>query len=939
MQHAFDHEADRRLRTDVRQLGRTLGEVIRSQAGEALYGLEEEIRGLVVKHRADGADWARAEAMAIIGRLDVSEAENIVRAFAIFCDLVTLAEEQDRIRRLDALERRFHPEPAEESVAAAVADLRRQGVGEEEMARMLGRLHVDLVFTAHPTEAKRRTVQSKLRRISHILHELERHDPPPGIRELLGERLGAEVTALWITDYARTARPTVTDEVRTGLYHFDITLWDVVPQIMRSLQHALKQHYPSIQAPERVLLFGSWIGGDRDGNAFVTADTTAETLRLHRGLAVERHRRELRQLEQSLSVSDHLVEVSPSVRKLLERAEDHDNAHIHYLRDRYPREPFRLATALLVADLAETSADDVAGRLRGRHAGPLPGLRLPDALLHALRIMDRSLRDAGAGQVADVDLTRIIRQLRTFGLQTARLDIRQHSAQHTQALDELLRLLGEHDDYAGLDPAGRHALLIRLLESPSARLPKPWPPADLSDLVSAPVQELCALFEVLDCATAFYGREIIGPYVISMTRGPEDVLAVLLLARWFGLSPGPDQEGEERLAIAPLFETRDDLRGASRIMSELFSHPAYAHHLEGHARAQTVMIGYSDSNKDAGFVPANWELYQAQESLASACRDAGMTFTLFHGRGGSIARGGGPANRAILAQPPESIDGRLRITEQGEMISEQYANPIIARRHLEQVVHAVLMSSAPSHREAALVSPPWRTALDALSRHGHQAYRSLVYDTPEFLVYWQQATPIQEIGQLHLGSRPAKRSAGEEFSEVRAIPWVFSWMQSRTTLPGWYGLGSALEGFGTDADGALRLVEMYRQWPFFKTLIDNAQLSLGKADMDIAALYSGLVEDRTLGDRIFAQIRQEYDRSRQWILRITGQREILDNEPNLQRAIRRRNPYIDPLHLVQLELLKRLRSLDDASGDEGERLRRSIFHTIVGIASGMKNTG
>jgi len=785
------------------------------------------------------------------------------------------------------------------------------------------------------TEAKRRSVQSKLRRISQILHELERHDPPPGVKEQLHERLGAEVTALWITDYARTARPTVTDEVRTGLYHFGATLWDVVPQIIRSLKRSLEEHYPAIRAPERVLLFGSWIGGDRDGNAFVTADTTAETLRLHRGLAVERHRRELRQLEQSLSLSDHLVEVSPSVRTLLKRAEDHDNAHIQYLRDRYPREPFRLATALLVADLAETSADDVSGRLRGANAGPLPGLRLPDGLMHALRIMDRSLRDAGAGQVADVDLTRIIRQLQTFGLGTARLDIRQHSAKHTQALDELLRRLGEHDDYAGLEPAERHMLLTRLLESPTTSRPKPWPPADLS----APVLELCALFEVLDCATEFYGREIIGPYVISMTSGPEDVLSVLLLARWFGLSPGPDQEGEERLAIAPLFETRDDLRSAARIMTELFSHPAYDRHLEGHARAQTVMIGYSDSNKDAGFVPANWELYQAQEFLATACRGADVTLTLFHGRGGSIARGGGPANRAILAQPPESIDGRLRITEQGEMISERYSNPIIARRHLEQVVHAVLMSSAPSHREAAQISRPWRAALDELSDHGHQAYRSLVYDTPEFLVYWQQATPIQEIGLLHLGSRPAKRSAGEEFGEVRAIPWVFSWMQSRTTLPGWYGLGSALESVGTDADGALRLVEMYRQWPFFNTLIDNAQLSLGKADMDIAALYSGLVEDRVLGDRIFTQIRQEYDRSRQWILRITGQREILDNEPSLQRAIRRRNPYIDPLHLVQLELLRRLRGLDDGNGDEGEHLRRSIFHTIVGIASGLKNTG
>jgi phosphoenolpyruvate carboxylase len=931
MQHAFDHDADRSLRADVGRLGRALGSVIRSQAGEELYELEEEIRSLVVKHRAEGADWAREELIARVSSLAASEIEGIVRAFAIFCDLVTLAEEQHRIRRLDAQERQVHPAPLRESVAAAVTDLKRQGVDDDEMARMLARLHVDLVFTAHPTEAKRRSVHSKLRRISRILHELERHDPLPGLKVQLHERLSAEVTALWITDYARTSRPTVTDEVRTGLYHFDISLWNVAPQIARGLQRALADHYPSLSVPSQFLHFGSWIGGDRDGNAFVTAKTTAETLRLHRGLAVERHRQELRQLEQSLSLSDRLITVSQEVTALAQRVENHDAPHLDYLRKRYPREPYRLATALLVADLAETSADNVSARLRGDDVGPLPALVMSESLTEPLQIMNASLRESGASAVADVDLERVLRQVDTFGLQTARLDIRQHSARHTLALDELLRRLGEHDDYAGLEPSARRALLTRLLETPTPALPQ----EDLSkDLL-----ELRALFEVLDRATANYGREIIGPYIISMTRGPEDVLAVLLLARWFGLSPEPGQRGEERLAIAPLFETRDDLRGASRIMSELYEHPAYARHLEGHARHQTVMIGYSDSNKDAGFVPANWELYQAQEALATACGDADVIFTLFHGRGGSIARGGGPANRAILAQPPESIAGRLRFTEQGEMISEHFGNPIIARRHLEQVVHAVLMSGAPSHRAAAHVESRWRDALEQLSRHGYEAYRSLVYDTPEFLVYWRQATPIQEIGQLHLGSRPAKRSAGSEFSDVRAIPWVFSWMQSRATLPGWYGLGSALEKVGADADGALGLVEMYRQWPFFKSLIDNAQLSLGKADMGIAALYSELVEDRNLADRIFSQIRAEFERSRSWILRITSQHEILDNEPVLQRAIRRRNPYVDPLHLMQIELIRRLRALDDPDGEQGESLRRSIFHTIVGIASGLKNTG
>lgn len=351
------------------------------------------------------------------------------------------------------------------------------------------------------------------------------------------------------------------------------------------------------------------------------------------------------------------------------------------------------------------------------------------------------------------------------------------------------------------------------------------------------------------------------------------------------------------------------------------------------------MIGYSDSNKDAGFIPANWELYLAQEALAATSRELGVHLTLFHGRGGSIARGGGPANRAILAQPPDSIGGRLRFTEQGEMISERFGNPLIAERYLEQVVNAVLLSGSPKHRKAAHIKHTWREATDELAKHGYNAYRSLVYDTPEFLDYWQQATPIQEIGQLHLGSRPSKRSATEEFSDVRAIPWVFSWMQSRVTLPGWYGIGTACQNFATDASRALLLVEMYRQWPFFNTLINNAQMSTAKADMEIAALYSELVEDRSLAVKIFGAIRNEFTLSNSWILRITGQREVLDNEPVLKKAIQRRNPYIDPLNIIQIDQLRRLRSLENPHSKEAENIRRNIFHTIVGVAAGLKNTG
>jgi phosphoenolpyruvate carboxylase len=721
--------------------------------------------------------------------------------------------------------------------------------------------------------------------------------------------------------------------VRTGLYYFDITIWQVLPEIYRAAAEALAQHYPGLELPPRFLTFGSWIGGDRDGNPNVTAPVTAETLRLHRGLAVERHRALARELSRHLSFSRRLTPVTPEVEEALQQLRL--SPHAAYLHERYPNEPYRLLAAALSEELAQASADDVVGRLLDRHGEdgepPLPGLRTMADLLRPLHLIRRSLVEAGAGDVAGTDLERFIRQVQLFGLHVARLDMRQFSDDNTAVLDELLRAYDLCENFAALGRPERAELLTRLLDEPA-------PDLDSPEKVSAAAADTLDLFRSLRRAVTFYGPELIGPYIVSMTHGPEDILAPMLLAHWTGHCLQADDESET-MTFCPLFETRSDLQNAAEVMKALFDNAAYARHLENVKRQQTIMIGYSDSNKDAGYVTAQWELFQAQASLAAACREAGVVLTLFHGRGGTIARGGGPANRAILAQPPGSVGGRIRITEQGEVIDERYGHPEVARRHLEQVVHAVLMASVPQHVSQAAPQASWREAMEEIATAGYRAFRGLVYETPVLLDYWNQATPIREISQLRIGSRPSRRATSEAFTSLRAIPWGFSWMQCRHVLPGWYGLGTALDGFGGRSGGVAILRAMYRDWSFFRTTIDNAQVSLGKADMGIARLYAGLVEEEEVREPIFEAILTEYRLTRRWILQITEQREILDNEPVLQRSVRLRNPYVDPLNFIQVALLRRLRALPDPEGAEAQPLLQAIFLTINGIAAGLKNTG
>ncbi len=919
-----------RLSEDIHLLGDILGQVIRQQAGIEIFGLEEHLRALTKARRSDADPAIDASISRLVERLSLDEAEDVARAFTTYFELINIAEANHRIRVNRAREEAHYPHPQPESIRAAIAELWRSGVEESEMAHLLERLHIELVFTAHPTEAKRRTVLSKLQRLSRALYTLETRRLLPRERDNLMAHIQAEVTNLWLTERTRTTQPRVTDEVRTGLYYLETTLWDVAPDIYQALREALAEFYPHLTPPARFLTFGSWMGGDRDGNPNVTAAVTAETLRLHRGLAIERHRRAAQRLSRSLSLSERLRPAAPDLRAHIASRLAAPPEHVAFLYERYPSETYRLGAALMAADLAEASTDPVRNRLLGLSHAPLPRLRTAHDLQTRLAQMETSLRQAGARSIVEAELTPFQHQAAIFGLDAARLDLRQESAYHTEVVHELLTRLHLTNRYQSMEAAERMAWLTRLLQEP--------PPAlDSLHPLSEKTEETLTLLQVAWRAIQFYGRTALGPYVISMTRSAADVLELLLLTVWRGLNRRADG-GAEGMPIAPLFETRADLEGAASTMRQLFEHPIYRAHLDALEGEQIIMIGYSDSNKDAGFLTANWELYQAQEQLTAICQAHQVTLTLFHGRGGTVARGGGPMTRAILAQPPGSVNGKFRITEQGEVLYERYAAPAIARRHLEQLTHTILLASSPHHAPA--IDEAWRSAMHTLADIAHRAYRGFVYESPELVRYWQDATPIRELSLMRLGSRPAKRARSDDpLAFLRAIPWVFSWMQSRHGLPGWYGVGSALEHYADKPDQLLQLRAMYQQWPFFQAVLDNAQVSLGKADMGIARLYATLVPEAALRQRVYDHIAAEYERTRHWILRIADQRDLLDNEEVLKRSIRLRNPYVDPLNFIQVRLLRDYRAHPAPDSPEAGRLLEAIFLTINGIAAGLKSTG
>lgn len=910
------------LTEKIHLLGDLLGQVITERENPQIFLLVEKIRGLAKQRRGAFNEDAQGLAQEVAG-LTGSAARAVASAFSLYFDLVNLAEEDSRVQimRQQNRENAF----SHDSIEEAVSQLKQSGVSAAQMQTLLQRLSIELVLTAHPTETKRRTILGKTQRISEILRNLNRSDLLPSEIEAYRQALHNEISAFWLSERTRTARPEVTDEVRTGLYTIDSIFWEALPRIYSDLDAALAKHYPGLTVDHAWLRLASWIGGDRDGNPNLTTAITAETLRLHRGLAVEKHRAALQDLARQLSLSSRRVPPPKSLLAWFERRRPLPE-HIAYLEKRYAREPYRLALSLVAEDLAHASREDMRTNLLSMQ--PTPAHAQLEEIVQVVELVRQAIPEP----LSRGNIFKFGRQLQIFGLHAARLDIREDASRFNAAVGEILRGLGIHPDFEHASGEERLALLQNLLTRvPPDLAPHPG--------VTPETAEIWALFQLISRARKVYGSALLGPVVVSMTKHAADLLSVLLLAHWTGGADGMD--------LAPLFETMQALADAPHILHTLFQSPAYNAHLQTCANHQILMIGYSDSNKDGGYLAANWALYQAQERIHLACREHGVDFTLFHGRGGTVARGGGPANRAIRAQPPGTVNGHFRLTEQGEIISSRYANPELAHRHLEQITSAVLLASAPPPAEAASLPDEWRNAMSIMADAAYRAYRGLVYETPGFLEYWQTATPLAQISRLSISSRPAARQAAsgeapDDLNNIRAIPWVFSWMQSRFNPPGWYGLGSGLLAYinaSPSAGNLERLQRMYTHWPFFKSLLDNSEMSLLKADMQIAALYSALVPDQELAGRIFAVIQTEYERTRQAVLAVSGHSELMESEPVIQRSIQLRNPYVDPLNYLQVEMLQRLKTLPDDASAEVELLNEIIAITINGIAAGLRNTG
>jgi phosphoenolpyruvate carboxylase len=914
------------LSADIRLLGDLLGQVIQRVAGADAFALEEDVRGAA---RALRASHNVAEARRLRDRLDELDLPRLrllIRAFSVFFDLVNLAEQQARVRVLRERARRAAPLPVGESIESALRQLRLRGVTAEQLGPFLAGALLCPVFTAHPSEARRRTVLDKIWRITADMDRLERVSLLPREREQALASVAEEIEALWMSDLVRVKRPSVQDEVRQGLEVVEGALFDVLPRLYRELEDALPRVYPEWQGRVPAFLrFGTWIGGDRDGNPNVTHTTTARAVRLQQTTLLHYYLQQVHELGRHLSQTCSFAPPSPALAESL-RA---DQALLPELAGRADHEPYRLKCRAIAARLQRTR--DYLQRIDLRwteepSAAP-PGVYLGGHELHDdLALLADSLRQNGAVACADGAVRDLVRLVEVFGLHLATLDIRQHSARHGNALAEVLAWAGVHPDYRSLGPEQRLALLQRELDSNRPLVPTHLPFSDDTVEVVQTFRTIAAILE-RQCPDA------IRTYIISMATMPVHLLEVLLLGREAGLFR--PASAISRLDIVPLFETLEALQAAPAILTSLFELPVYRRHLEARGNLQEVMIGYSDSNKESGFLQSVWALYRAQIDMAAAAQKAKVLVRFFHGRGGAIGRGGGPANRGILAQPHGTVGGQVRLTEQGEVIADRYGHHAIAERHLEQVIHAVLLASFPAAGDQP--EPAWEQVMDRLASSARRHYRALVYETPEFLTYFEQATPIAEISHLKIGSRPARRGPARGIGDLRAIPWVFSWMQSRHTLPGWYGLGSALrEYLDAEPEGLALLQLMYERWPFWSTALDNAQMILAKADMTIARLYADLVPDQALAERIFGQIEAEHERTVALVCQVTRQSALLERMPVLQRSIQQRNPYVDPLSFIQTVLLRRLRTKE---GADDEELRTGVLESINGIAAGLKNTG
>jgi phosphoenolpyruvate carboxylase len=912
-------DKDLPLRDDIRRLGRVLGDTVRTQEGEAVFALVEQVRQTSIRFHRDGDEAARRELEKTLDAMPREHTRAVIRAFSFFSHLANIAEDQHHIRRTRA-HALAASAPRAGSLEYALTRAREAGVSRTVLRDFFAGALVSPVLTAHPTEIRRKSTIDREMEVAGLLDQRDRLQLTPEEEAASDEALRRAVLTLWQTSILRRTRLKVVDEVANGLSYYDYTFLRELPRLYGVLEDQLASSDGGWQAVElpSFLRLGSWIGGDRDGNPFVTAETLRQALRLQSRRALSFYLEELHELGSELSLDAQLVNVSAGLAKLAERSPD-----------RSPRradEPYRRAISGAYARLAATArALDDRDALR-QAVGDAPAYATPEELRADLDVIDGSLTANHALPLARGRLRGLRRAVDVFGFHLAGIDLRQNAAVHERTVAELFETALPGTDYLARDEASRSALL-------RAELTTARPLASRFLAYSETTAgELAIVHEAAE-AHRRYGRAAVPNYVISMADGPSDVLEVALLLKEAGLLR--PREAELDVNIAPLFETIEDLRNSSQVMDALLGLPEYSRLLDSRGRVQEVMLGYSDSNKDGGFLTSGWELYKAELALIEVFQRHDVRLRLFHGRGGSIGRGGGPSYQAILAQPGGAVQGTLRVTEQGEVIAAKYSNPELGRRNLEILAAATLEATLLPSAEAA-PRAEWLDALEDLSGHAYRAYRDLVYETDGFEQYFWESTVIAEIANLNLGSRPASRTKSRRIEDLRAIPWVFGWSQCRLMLPGWYGFGSAVTAWlaAHPDDGMATLQAMYREWPFFETMLSNMDMVLAKSDIGIASRYAELVEDATLRQTIFRRLSAEWRASIDALLTIMGQRVLLERNPLLARSIRNRFPYLDPLNHVQIELLKRHRA-----GDSDARVTAGIHLTINGIAAGLRNSG
>jgi len=901
-------DKDAPLKSDTRLLGRLLGNVIRAQRGDTTFDKVESIRQESVRFHREGASHRSLDAL--LADLSIEETLDVVRAFTFFSHLANIAEDVQQNRR-----RRHHKRsgsaPQAGSLASAFAHLKAANVSGNEIWHCLARATVSPTLTAHPTEIKRQSILDAERAIAHALAADEDE------REATLHRL---ILQLWQTAMLRLTKLRVRDEIDNALNYFRASFLSEVPRLTSNTLAALAAHDRTVVELPAFFKIGMWIGGDRDGNPFVNADTLEYVTDTQSELALSHYLVEIHALGAELAMSSRLVEVTPALADLAERAGDDSRFRVD--------EPYRRALTGVYSRLAATyrslTGHGTSRKPHNAHAAPYA---TPEELADDLETISESLAGHGSIEIAAARVLPLKRAVQTFGFHLAPVDLRQNSTVHESVVSELLAGCGICSNYSALDEVEKVALLGRELES-ARLLASPY-----MKLSETALSEL-AIFRKAAEVHARFGAAAVPRMIISMGESVSDLLELATLCKEVGLARG-GEVAHLAVAIVPLFETIEDLQNAPQVMAAAFAHPLYRRWIKAQGDAQEIMLGYSDSNKDGGYFTANWALYRAQQALVECFGKHGVRLCLFHGRGGSVGRGGGPSYEAIRAQPAGAVNGFLRLTEQGEIISSKYGDPDLAQRNLETLLAAVLESTLlPNIMGDTARQARFEALAERLSAHAFTAYRAMVYGDDGFVTYFRESTPIKEIAELNIGSRPASRKASVRIEDLRAIPWVFSWAQARIALPGWYGFGSAISRLLEESPDAFAdLQAMAKDWPFFATVLSNLGMVLAKTDLQIGAAYSSLVQDRAIRERIWAGIQDEWHRTRDAYERIVGEAPLADN-PTLARSIRNRFPYLDPMNHLQIELIRRVRS-----GDVEERTQRALHLTINGLAAGLRNTG